>query len=223
MRVVLTGGGSGIGRAVARALLARGDEAVLTARSQERADEIAADLPGASFLVADLAHPGTLNGLGRDLAGPVDALVHCAGVVTLAPVSLARLDDWQRQLDVNLISPAVLTRELLPLLRESKGQVIFVNSTAGLQAGAGWSAYAASKFGLHALADSLRAEEPDIAVTSVFPSRTATPMQRSVREQEGAPYNAEDWMSPESVATAILGVLDLPSDAAIIDLTVKTR
>ena len=123
-----------------------------------------ADLPHASYVVADLADPGTINGLGRQVDGPLDSLVHVAGVVDLAPVSRLRLHQWEEQITVNLTAPAVLTREFLPHVREAAGTVVFVNSSAGLTASAEWSAYAASKFGLRALADALRAEEVEHGV-----------------------------------------------------------
>jgi NAD(P)-dependent dehydrogenase (short-subunit alcohol dehydrogenase family) len=223
MRHLLTGAGSGIGLALARRLAARGDELVLLARSPQRAEEMRADLPDAAYVLADLADPGTLNGLGRQVDGPVDSLVHVAGVVDLAPVSGLRLAQWEEQLAVNLTAPAVLTRELLPHLRRARGTVVFVNSSAGLVAGAGWSAYAASKFGLRALADSLRAEEAEhgVRVSTVFPSRTATPMQEKVHEQEGRTYDASRWISPETVVDTLLHVLDVPADATIPEVTVR--
>ena len=223
MKHVVTGAGSGIGLALARRLADRGDELVLLARSEARAAELAAALPQAQVLVADLADPGTLNGLGREVDGAVDTLVHVAGVVELAPVAQLRLVDWEEQLAVNLTAPAVLTRELLPHVREARGTVVFVNSSAGLSAGAEWSAYAASKFGLRALADSLRAEEVEhgVRVSTVYPSRTATPMQEKVHVQEGRTYDASRWISAETVVDTILHVIDLPADATIPDVTVR--
>ncbi|MGC0374649.1 NADP-dependent 3-hydroxy acid dehydrogenase YdfG [Streptomyces sp. SAI-229] len=101
--------------------------------------------------------------------------------------------------------------------------MIFVNSGAGLSAHADWSAYAASKHGLKALADSLREEEHagGVRVTSVYPGRTASPMQAKVHQQEGKEYDPARWIDPESVATTILTALDLPADAEINDLTVR--
>ncbi len=220
---VVTGAGSGIGRVVAERLRDRGDRLVLLARSDERAGELADDFPDAQLLVADLAEPSGLHGLGRQVDGGVDSLLHVAGVVDLAPVSEQRLDLWQQQLDVNLTAPAVLTRELLPHVRRTRGTVVFVNSSAGLTASAGWSAYAASTFGLRALADSLRAEEIEhgVRVTTVFPSRSATPMQHKVHEQEGQVYDPARWIRPETVAETILHVLDLPQDATIPEVTVR--
>ncbi len=223
MRHLLTGAGSGIGRELARRLAERGDDLVLLARSEARAEQMRAELPDAAYLVADLADPGTINGLGRQVDGPLDSLVHVAGVVDLAPVSRLRLQQWEEQITVNLTAPAVLTREVLPHLREGRGTVVFVNSSAGLSASAEWSAYAASKFGLRALADALRAEEVEhgVRVSTVFPSRTATPMQEKVHEQEGRTYDSARWISPGTVVDTILHVLDLPADATIPDVTVR--
>ena len=223
MKHVVTGAGSGIGLALAHRLADRGDELVLLARSDARAAELAATFPHAQLLVADLADPGTLNGIGRQVDGLLDSLVHVAGVVELAPVSRLRLADWEEQVAVNLTAPAVLTRELLPHVRGARGTVVFVNSSAGLSASAEWSAYAASKFGLRALADALRAEEVEhgVRVSTVYPSRTATPMQEKVHEQEGRTYDASRWISVDTVVHTILHVIDLPADATIPDVTVR--
>ncbi len=218
---LLTGAGSGIGAALAERLDARGDSLVLLARSPERADELAARYDGAQVLVADLSVEGAVAGL--DLPSELDSVVHAAGVVTLGSVADLAVPDWRAHLEVNLLAPVELTRLALPALRAQRGTVVFVNSGAGLRANPGWSAYAASKFGLRALADALRAEESDhgVRVTSVYPGRTATPMQQRVHEQEGREYDAGAWIRPETVAEEILRVLDLPRDATIPDLTVS--
>ncbi|CAB4934624.1 unannotated protein [freshwater metagenome] len=223
MRHVLTGAGSGIGLALAHRLADRGDDLVLVARSQARADELGRSFPRAQLLVADLADPGTLNGLGRQVDGEVDTVLHVAGVVDLGRVDRLRLAEWEEQITVNLTAPAVLTRELLPHVRASHGTIVFVNSSAGLSASAEWSAYAASKFGLRAFADALRAEEVEhgVRVSTVYPSRTATPMQEKVHEQEGRTYDASRWISVDTVVDTIVHVIDLPSDATIPDVTVR--
>jgi len=218
---LLTGGGSGIGRVVAERLLERGDDVWLVARSTERAHDLRSDLAGATVLVADLASPESLGSL--ELPDALDSVVHVAGVIELGSVEELSVDDWAGQLRVNLVSPAALTRAALPALRAARGTVVFVNSTAGLNAHARWSAYAASKHGLRALADALRAEEQPhgVRVTSVYPGRTATQMQRKVHQQEGKDYDAADWADPATVAEAILRVLDLPGDATVTDLTIR--
>ncbi len=220
---LVTGAGSGIGRVVAERLLERGDDVVLVARSAERAHDLRADHPGAIVLVADLARSADVEALAGSLPDSLDSLVNAAGVVDLGAVAELGPEVWQEQLAVNLVGPAVLTRVALPALREARGTVVMVNSGAGLHAHPQWSAYAASKHGLRALADSLRAEEQEhgVRVTSVYPGRTATPMQRKVHDQEGKDYDAEDWIDPATVADAILRVLDLPRDATLTDLTIR--
>ncbi|GAA4370506.1 SDR family oxidoreductase [Nocardioides caricicola] len=216
---LVTGAGSGIGAVVAERLHARGDHLVLLARSEERAADLAERFPGADVLVADLGSPESVESLA--LPGELDSVVHSAGVVELGAVAELSVDDWSTQLRVNLVAPAALTRVALPALRAARGTVVFVNSGAGLNAHPGWSAYAASKHGLKALADSLRGEETDLRVTTVYPGRTGTPMQAKVHEQEGKEYDASVWIRPETVADAILHVLDLPRDATIPDVTVR--
>ena len=220
---LLTGAGSGIGESLARALLERGDEVLVVARSAQRAEEMTAALPGARTLVADLALPGDAEAL--DLPDRLDSVVHAAGVVELGAVADLSVQAWTEQLQVNLVAPAVLTRVALPALRTARGTVVLVNSGAGLFAHPQWSAYAASKHGLRAFADSLRGEEAPhgVRVSSVYPGRTATPMQEKVHAQEGKEYDAADWVQPSTVVEAILHVLDLPGDATIPDLTVKPR
>ncbi|MBH1933875.1 SDR family oxidoreductase [Streptomyces sp. AV19] len=222
---VITGAGSGIGAVVAERLHARGDELYLFARDAGRAKELAERFPGARTLVGDLANPDRLSWALSHQALPdrVDSLLHIAGVVDLGPVGDLTPKAWTHQLAVNLVSPAELTRLLLPQLRVSKGSVVFVNSGAGLHAGPQWSAYAASKHGLKALADSLRGEEHanGVRVTSVYPGRTATAMQAKVHQQEGKEYEAGKWIDPGSVASTVLLAVDLPRDAEINDLTVR--
>lgn len=222
---LLTGAGSGIGEALTRRLHERGDDLVLLARDAGRARTLAERFPGVRTLVADLANPGRISwALSQQrLPERIDALVHVAGVVDLGPVGETPASSWEQQLAVNLVGPAELTRLLLPLIRVAKGQVLFVNSGAGLRAHAGWGAYAASKHGLRALADALRSEEEahGVRVTSVYPGRTATPMQERVHQQEGQPYDPTRFIDPESVATSILTALDLPRDAQLTDLTIR--
>jgi len=218
---LVTGAGSGIGRSVAQQLLGRGDEVWLLARSTTRADDIRADLAGATVLVADLAQPECVETL--DLPDSLDSVVHAAGAVDLGAVGELSTDAWEEQLRVNLVAPAALTRVTLPALRRARGTVVFVNSGAGLNAHPQWSAYAASKHGLRALADALRAEEQDqgVRVTSVYPGRTATPMQRKVHEQEGKDYDPGAWIDPATVADAILRAIDLPGDGTVTDVTLR--
>jgi NADP-dependent 3-hydroxy acid dehydrogenase YdfG len=222
---LITGAGSGIGEAVAARLAARGEDLWLLARDSGRAARLKARFPGCHTLIGDLATPDRLSWALGQQTQPVelDSLLHIAGVVQLGTIGDLTTKVWNETLAVNLIAPAELTRLFLPTLRVARGQVVFVNSGAGLRADAEWGTYAASKHGLRALADSLRAEEhaAGVRVTSVYPGRTATAMQQRVRSQEGLPYDPGAYIDPESVATAVLTALDLPRDAEITEITVR--
>ena len=222
---LLTGAGSGMGAVLADRLLERGDSLVLLARSTERAHDLRADLPDATVLVADLADAAAVEAVAGQLPDSLDSVVHAAGIVDLGRVAELTTDAWQSQVAINLVAPAVLTRICLPAVRAARGTVVFVNSGQGLAASPGWSAYAASKHGLRALADALRAEEQEhgVRVTTVYPGRTATPMQQKVHEQEGTDYDGSAWIDPDTVVDAILHVLDLPDDATVSDLTIRPR
>ncbi|RKE21247.1 SDR family oxidoreductase [Streptomyces sp. TLI_171] len=222
---LITGAGSGIGAAVTERLAERGEELWLLARDARRAAQLRERHPAAKTLVGDLDDPAKLSWAFGHQALPVelDSLLHIAGVVELGEIGETPVKAWQQQLNVNTIAPAELTRLLLPSLRLARGHVVFVNSGAGLRADPTWGSYAASKFAVRALADALRQEEHGngVRVTTVYPGRTATPMQLKVHQQEGKEYDPSRWIAPESVATAVLTALDLPRDAEITEITVR--
>ena len=224
--IVITGASSGIGRAAALALARRGTLHLL-GRSQERLQEVAQHVEQAGGQAVlhevDLAEDDQLRRVATRLSelGKIHALIHSAGAIALGRVAQTSAADLDKQYRVNLRAPYLLTQTLLPLLERAGGQVIFINSGAGLNAKADWSAYAASKHGLKALADSLRAEVSDVRVVSLYPGRTASPMQRRVHEMEGKDYDPERFVQPEDVAQQIASVLALPGTAEVTDLSVR--
>ncbi|SMB91853.1 SDR family oxidoreductase [Deinococcus hopiensis] len=217
---LITGATGGIGVALARAL-SGAHGLILQGRDGERLEALCAEVDGRPLLL-DLTKPATfaeaVAGLER-----VTNVVHNAGVVELGAVEEQGHEVWTHTLAVNVVAPAALTRALLPRVRDERGTFVFVNSGAGLQANAGWGSYAASKFALKALADSLRAEEAahGVRVSTVYPGRTAGPMQQKVREQEGGPYDGATYLRAETVAATIRFVLDAPRDATLPDVGVR--
>ena len=224
---LITGAGSGIGAAIADLLHDRGDRLVLIARSASRGEEQAVRWPGSAVVVADLNDPeATADALAKAwLPEALDSVVHSAGIGTMGRVSEVDPVAFTSVLAVNLVSPAVVTSACLPAVRRARGVVVFINSGAGLSSGPGWSPYSASKFGLKALADSLRAEEQahGVRVTTVYPGRTATPMQEALHAWEGTAYDPSRWIQPGTVAKAVVNVIDVTPDAAITDLTIRPR
>lgn len=149
------------------------------------------------------------------------ALIHTAGIAPLGAVANTTPETWSKTMNVNLLGPIELTRQLLPDLREGAGQLIYFNSGAGKTAHAQWGAYAASKFAASAWMETLRQEEPSIRVSSIYPGRIDTEMQRQVVAQEGGVYTPERYLSAHTVAKAALDILDAPPDAAIPELVIR--
>jgi short-subunit dehydrogenase len=217
---LITGATGGIGTALAHAC--RDHQLILQGRDEGKLSALCAQFPDSVALLLDLEQPSTFAAALADLP-PIHNLIHNAGMVELGPLEQQPHDLWTRTLAVNVVAPAELTRLLLPGLRRTRGCVVFVNSGAGLRADAHWSSYAASKFALRALADSLRAEEAagGLRVTSLFPGRTATAMQAKVHQQEGGAYQPERFTQPSSLADAVRFVLGAPRDLLITEFTVR--
>ena len=134
------------------------------------------------------------------------------------------IEDFDLQYKTNVRGPYLLTQCLLPFLKLRQGQVVFINSRAVfLNARAGFGQYAATKRALKAVADSLREEvkADRIRVLSVYPGRTASPMQQTVFKNEGKIYQPELLIQPADVAVTIVNTLCLPRTAEVTDITLK--
>jgi NADP-dependent 3-hydroxy acid dehydrogenase YdfG len=154
---------------------------------------------------------------------PLHALVHAAGRVALGPFAEAPITELDALWRINVRAPVALTQALLPALRAAPGDVVFLNSGAGLRANPTWGAYAATKFALRAVADALRAEERahGVRVTSVYPGRTDTAMQRAVFAAEGRAYDAQGLVAPGDVGRLVRAALETPRPASVPDLEVR--
>ena len=227
---LVTGSGSGIGRAIAIGLAAQGATVWLVGRRAdalaETADHIHRTAGSAVYKPLDLTDDGHLTALAAELsaAAPgVDILVHAAGTISLGPVAAAPVEDLDRQYRVNLRAPFLLTQLLLPGLLARRGQIVFINSSAGQVAPPHAAQYAATKFGLRALADSLRAQVNDdgVRVLTVYPGRTATPMGKAVMAMEGRAYDASALAQPEDIAALIMSALLVPRTAEVTEVVIR--
>ena len=227
---VVTGATSGIGRAIALALAARGASLCLIGRRSDRltviADEAAGHAARVVTHVADLTSDEQVRRLVASIVrdfGGIDVLVHSAGVFARGPIGEAAAEDLDELYRTNLRAPYVLTGRLLAHVRPHRGQIVFVNSTAGLAAGGGVAAYGATKHALRAVADALREEVNGlgIRVLSVFIGRSATPMQVEVHRLEGRTYRPERLLQPEDVASMVLHALSMPRTAEVTDITIR--
>ena len=188
------------------------------------------DLTNASFFRcyrADLSLDNDLRKLSERLErdfSKIDVLVHSAGVISLGRIEHSSIKDFDKHFSVNVRAPYYLTQRLIPLLRQSNGQVVFINSSVALrQASGGISQYIMTKYALRALADSLRDEvnSDGIRVITIYPGQTATPMQKKIYKVRGKKYQPECLLQPDNVAEALVSILALHQSAEITDVSIR--
>ncbi|NII10811.1 SDR family NAD(P)-dependent oxidoreductase [Oleiagrimonas sp. C23AA] len=190
-RIVITGGSSGIGYALARSLLARGAHVLIVGRDADKAAQAARRLSDEGrtvhAVVADVAtdagRAAILAGARHHLGG-LDVLVNNAGGVRAGRLETIDADTIRQMIDVNLLAPILLTRQALPMLRESGDAVVLnVASAIALVGMPFYTIYAATKAGLARFSEALRRElkHEGVHVITAYPGGTDTPMMRNNR------------------------------------------
>lgn len=215
-RILVTGGSSGIGREIARGLLRRGAQVVISGRRQALLDEAVADLAGTSATVSAVAADlSTAEGRQRTLAaaverlGGLDVLVNNAGGVRAGRLERCTEDEILAMIAVDLTAPILLTRAALPALRRS-GDAAVVNITSGI-ALIGvpfYATYAAVKAGLAHFGEALRRElkGEGVHVMTAYPTGTDTPMMRTNRAGPDIGFPRED--AGEVAEAIVCGIED---------------
>jgi NAD(P)-dependent dehydrogenase (short-subunit alcohol dehydrogenase family) len=223
--VVITGGGSGIGLAMACIFAANSFSVVITGRDPRRleaaAAKISADKKQVAGIPCDVRDPGSVEKLFREIGkhhSTIDVLINNAGVAhSLVPVDQLPVETWKEVIDTNLTGTFLVTRAALPLMRAG-GTIVNNLSIAALQPFAGMSAYNASKFGAlgftHALREDLR--KRGIRVVALLPGATDTEIWSQF--WPGAPK--EKMISSETVAQAVLHAVSAPANTAIEEIRI---
>ncbi|OHV36127.1 short-chain dehydrogenase [Pseudofrankia sp. EUN1h] len=226
---MVTGASSGIGRAISLRLARDGARVLATGRNEQALESLVKEADSVGLTLdhfpADLTDPDERAGLldaAHGSLGAVSVLVHSAGAYRRGQLAQARITDLDLQFAVNVHAPYTLTQGLIPDLVRTNGDVVFVNSTQGLAASAGVGQYAATKHALRAVADSLRAEMSNagVRVCSIFPGRTATPMQERIFQAEDRAWRPDCLLWPDDLADVVAHALALPARAQVTELTV---
>jgi NADP-dependent 3-hydroxy acid dehydrogenase YdfG len=223
-RAIVTGASSGIGRAIALALSAKGLHVILVGRDVERLKIVAREAASPTTVMpADLTTETGCAAIAAMAQTPIDVVVHGAGTYFRSNVESMSFDQWLRLNILNLHRPIQLTAALLPALRATAGQIVFINSTAVQSASPGLAAYSSSKRALQAATDALRQEINDdgIRVLSVYPGRTDTPMQQAILAAEKRAAGPNTLMNPNDIATIVLASLSLPRSCEVTDITMR--
>nr|AKT74271.1 TxnP4 [Streptomyces bottropensis] len=190
--VVITGAGTGIGRATALAFAAQGAATVIVCgRRKDRLDQVAAEHRAVVPVAADVTSEAGAEALADEVrarGGVLNVLVHNAGVFRFTPLAGLGPDSVRQVLDTNLLGPLLVTGQLLPYLLPQRGNIVLVSSRAGHNPGPGSSVYAASKAGVHSLTRSWAAElaahgvrvnavAPGFVRTEAYEANGMTPQQ----------------------------------------------
>jgi NAD(P)-dependent dehydrogenase (short-subunit alcohol dehydrogenase family) len=216
---LVTGGSSGIGLAIARALRDEGYDLTLASRRRERIEGAAEEL-GAHAVAADVANEDDCVRLveeHRDRFGRLDVLVNSAGIGIAGNIEQHQTKHWDLQLGVNLRGLFVITRECIPLLRESRGWIVNLASLAGTTATPGLAAYGASKAAVIALTRSLNGEldGDGIRAVAICPGFVDTPMA----EWSGIPRG--EMIAPEDCAEVVRMCLRLSPHARVPQVVIE--
>jgi NADP-dependent 3-hydroxy acid dehydrogenase YdfG len=226
--VLVTGASSGIGQAIALALASSGAAVWIVSRS---ADELANTAAGAAPeadlrpLAADLTDDAEIARVRKAIeAGPgtLDAVIHAAGTISFGSAAEASVADLDAQYRINLRARFLLTQTVLPMLQANDGDLVFVSSTAALGPRPGVGQYAALQAALRAMADAIHeVNARGVHVLTIFPGRTATPMQEQIHQHEGRDYDPERLMQPQDVAALVVVALQLPRTAEVTEIVMR--
>ncbi len=222
---VVTGGGSGIGRAIAAAFARAGAQVVIAGRGGDRLRLVAEDLgPAVHPVVADVTDENDVRRLFDEAtrrAGAIDLLVNSAGAFAGGVVDDLSLTEWRTVMEVNVTGTFLCAREAFRHMRLRGGRIINVGSIAGSRARAHSTAYAASKHAVWGLTQALALDgrEDGIAVSCLNPGNTAVERRADAVAHAGRPEGPEPMMDPEQVARLALLMATVPADVNLLEAT----
>jgi NADP-dependent 3-hydroxy acid dehydrogenase YdfG len=230
MTALITGGGTGVGAAIALALADEGAALHLLGRRQQQLEAIASEAHRMG--VAATCHRTDLSIVSeqhelvkrfeRDLP-QLDFLIQSAASHRAGSIEQGDAAGFDELYHTNIRAPYVLARSLLPQLKARRGQIVFINSSSGVTAKPMSAQYDATKHALKAIADSLRGEvnQYGVRVLSAYLGRTATEMQAQIHSREGKQYQPELLLQPTDVASVIVNALRLPRTAEVTDVHIR--
>jgi NAD(P)-dependent dehydrogenase (short-subunit alcohol dehydrogenase family) len=227
--VWITGGGSGIGRSLALEMASRGDTVVISGRRKDRLDQVKDEIEAsggkALALACDVTRESETHEVVAQIAkefGKLDICVANAGFGVVAKFEKTTPEEWRRQMDVNFFGAIWTMQAALPYLRETKGRLAVVSSVAGKLAAARISAYAASKFALVAVCNSLYQElaGSGVSVTNILPGFVDTEISRVgndgiYREGRGRHPNKLTWKAEHAAKPMASAIYKRKREAVI--------
>jgi clavulanate-9-aldehyde reducatase len=230
-RVLVTGGTSGIGEAVARRAVAAGAQVAVLGRRQARLDALSEEL-GVTAVAADVADHAAVEvatAAAADALGGLDALVTAAGLARPGPVATSDPADWRTMFEVNVLGTLHAVRAAVPyLVAAGHADLVTISSMSGRRIQSPeMGVYAATKSAVHALSEGLRRElgPEGVRVTTVAPGLVDTPIfagqegATAERLREAAPTSG---LTPREVADPIVAVLASPPHVLHVEVALRS-
>lgn len=231
-RILVTGGSSGIGRAVAEQCVAEGAQVACLARNARRLGAVSESI-GALAVPADVLDSAEIQAAVSEVVqrfGGLDGLVNSAGVYRPGKISVTGLDDWRQMFEVNVLGLLNVTKAAsAALCNAGQSDIVNISSMGGRRIAGPMSAvYSATKFAVHALTDGLRLElhEHGVRVCVVAPGAVATEFGLADADPEEAERMLERrsrvGLSPGAVGGQVVHVLAQPADATIREIAMTS-
>ena len=234
--VAITGASSGLGESTAKLLASRGAKVVLGARRKDRIDSVVKEISAtggkAAGFAVDVTNRRQVETFVKEAVdnfGRVDVLVNNAGIMPIAPIGLLKVDEWDRQIDVNVKGVLYGVAAVLPqMLKQKSGHIINLASVFGIKVFApGGTVYCATKAAVRTLTEGMRMElhSENIRCTVISPGAVLSELQNSTSDPSSAKFVKELYdkvgISADSVARAILYAIEQPADVEIDEVVLR--
>jgi len=233
--VVITGASSGLGASTAKLLARHGAKVVLGARRKDRIDAVVQEISVAGGtaigFAADVTKRADVEALIQgavDRFGRVDVLVNNAGIMAIAPIQLLKVEEWDRQIDVNIRGVLYGVAAALPHMQQQQsGHIINLASVTGSKVFApGGTVYSPTKFAVRALTEGLRMElhAKNIRCTMISPGAIASELQDGSSDPSSATFVKEFYkiaIPADAVARAVLYAIAQPADVEIDEVVLR--
>lgn len=235
--IVITGASSGIGESTAKVLAEQGNKIVLAARREDRLQKLVNEIKAAGgeamYVLTDVSQMNEVLALAEktvEVYGRIDVWVNCAGLMPLSEIIKGKTDEWEATIDINLKGTLYGIHAALPVMRKQKsGQIINIGSVSSHIPTPAGGVYAATKFGVRALSESLRQEEAaaqsNIRVTLIAPGAIDTELPKHVSDPENRKamdgFYAGFAIPARSVADSIAFAVNMPEHTSINEILLR--
>lgn len=232
--IVITGASSGLGEATARLLAKKGAKVVLGARRTEKLEAIVQDIRAeggqAEFIGMDITKPQEVQALiekALSAFGQIDVLVNNAGLMSIAPLSELKVDEWDRMIDINIKGVLYGIAATLPVFQKQNfGHFINLASVAGIKVfSPGGTVYSGTKFAVRAISEGLRHEVGGtIRTTTIEPGAVESELKFGSSHKESSEFVTDFYkqaIPADSVARAIAYAIEQPADVDINEIVLR--